>query len=130
MVTYDGSSRASGIVLYVDGVAVDVDVLRDHLYKDILYDPQAGDLQSKPTPLTLGGRFRDSGFKNGLVDDLRVFDVALTAVEVAGGAARPPADDGGAPISWRACTRRPAWPGPTCTDCGSRRTGWSRACRS
>ncbi len=85
VVTYDGSSRASGIVLYVDGVAVDVDVLRDHLYKDILYDPQAGDLQTKPTPLTLGGRFRDSGFKNGLVDDLRVYDVALTAVEVAGG---------------------------------------------
>ena len=38
VVTYDGSSRAAGIGLYVDGVAVAVDVVRDHLFKDILYD--------------------------------------------------------------------------------------------
>ena len=38
----------------------------------------------RPTPLTIGARFRDSGFKNGLVDDLRVYDQALTAAEVAG----------------------------------------------
>ena len=37
---------------------------------------------------SLGARFRDSGFKNGLIDDLRVFDVALTAAEVARHAAR------------------------------------------
>jgi mono/diheme cytochrome c family protein len=84
-VTYDGSSRASGMALYVDGVQVPVDVVRDHLYKDIRYDKDTGDLQTKPTPLTLGARFRDSGFKNGLMDDLRVYDVALTAAEVAGG---------------------------------------------
>src|SRR5690606_26276910 len=58
-------------------------VVRDHLYKDITYDKAAGD-SAEPTPLTVGARFRDSGFKQGLVDDLQVFDVALTAVEVAG----------------------------------------------
>ena len=95
--TYDGSSRASGIAIYVDGVAVPVDVVRDHLFKDILYDKQAGDLQAKPTPLTLGARFRDNGFKNGLIDDLRVYDVALTAAAEVGWAAllgAPLADDG------------------------------------
>jgi hypothetical protein len=30
----------------------------------------------------LAARFRDSGFKNGLIDDLKIFDVELTAVEV------------------------------------------------
>ncbi len=93
MVTYDGSSRASGIAIYVDGAAVAVDVVRDGLYKDIRYAKAAGDLQSAPTPLMLGGRFRDSGFRNGLVDELVVFDVALTAAEVAG-ARTPPVDDG------------------------------------
>ncbi|BCS33677.1 hypothetical protein TBR22_A29040 [Luteitalea sp. TBR-22] len=84
VVTYDGSSRASGLALYLDGTPVPVDIVRDRLYKDILYDPAAGDLQARPTPLTIGARFRDSGFRNGLVDDLRVYDVALTAAEVAG----------------------------------------------
>src|SRR6185369_16368756 len=32
--------------------------------------------------LTLAARFRDSGFKNGIMDDLQVFDTALTEPEV------------------------------------------------
>src|SRR5207249_4626829 len=32
--------------------------------------------------LTLAGRFRDSGFKNGLIDDFQVFAVRLTEPEV------------------------------------------------
>ena len=87
-VTSDGSSRAAGLVIYVDGVAAPVDVVRDRLTRDILYDKEAGDLQAKPAPLMLGGRFRDSGLRNGLVDDLRVYDVALTAAEVAAAAGR------------------------------------------
>ena len=92
-ITYDGSSRAAGLRMYVDGAPVATDVVRDHLYKDIRYDGAAGDLASKPPPFTVGARFRDSGFKQGLVDDLQVFDVALTALEVAGGHPRDAADD-------------------------------------
>src|SRR6185503_1958161 len=33
-------------------------------------------------PFPIGARFRDSGFKNGLIDDLQVFATALTAAEV------------------------------------------------
>ncbi len=95
--TYDGSSRAAGIRLYVDARAVPTEVVRDRLYKDILYDAAAGDIQAKQTPLTIGARFRDSGFRNGLVDDLRVFDLALTEVEVAG--ALPRAGDGEAALA-------------------------------
>ncbi len=92
VITYDGSSRAEGIVIYVDGEPVPVDVVRNRLVKDILYDKGAGDLQKEPVALTLGARFRDSGFKHGLVDDLRVYDVSLSAAEVAG---TLPGDDAG-----------------------------------
>jgi hypothetical protein len=84
VVTYDGSSRAAGIRMYVDGVPLDAEVVRDRLYKDITYSRAAGDLFKEKAPLTLGARFRDSGFRNGLIDDLQVFDTALTAAEVGG----------------------------------------------
>ena len=58
-------------------------MVRDRLYKDITYRQAAGDDAKEPPTLTLGARFRDSGFKNGLIDDLQVFDTALTAAEVA-----------------------------------------------
>jgi Protein of unknown function (DUF1553)/Protein of unknown function (DUF1549)/Planctomycete cytochrome C/Concanavalin A-like lectin/glucanases superfamily len=93
VVTYNGSSRAAGIRMYLDGAPLETDVLRDHLYKDISYRREAGDRSSDTHPLTIGARFRDSGFKNGLVDDLQVFDVCLTAVEVSGMIRRDRGDD-------------------------------------
>jgi hypothetical protein len=73
--TYDGSSRADGLQLYVNGRLADCDVVRDNLYKNI-----TGGGANK---LTIGQRFRDKGFKNGLVDEFRVFNRGLTAVEAA-----------------------------------------------
>ncbi len=83
VVTYDGSSRAAGIQLYLNGAPLETEVVRDHLYKDIVHRKEWGDMEVGKINLTLAGRFRDSGFKNGLIDDLQVFDVALTAAEVA-----------------------------------------------
>ena len=82
VVTYDGSSRAAGIRLYLDGTRLETDVVRDHLYKDIGYGPPTGDRSSEEHPFAIGARFRDSGFKDGLIDDLQVFDKCLTAAEV------------------------------------------------
>jgi hypothetical protein len=73
--TYDGSSRAGGLALYVDGGRADCEVVRDHLTKNITGG--GGD------ELTVGQRFRDRGFKNGHVDEIAVFDRALTPLEVA-----------------------------------------------
>ena len=82
VVTYDGSSRASGLRLYANGELLPVEILRDHLYKDILHRSQWGDFDVGGIELALAGRFRDSGFKNGLIDELKVFDRCLTPFEV------------------------------------------------
>ena len=81
-VTYDGSSRAAGINLYLNGTRMETEIVRDNLYKDIVHRREWGDADVGNVHLTLAGRFRDSGFKNGLIDDLQVFDVCLTEVEI------------------------------------------------
>jgi hypothetical protein len=81
-VTYDGSSRAAGVRLYLAGELLPVDVVRDHLFKDILHRQQWGDMEVKQVELTLAGRFRDSGFKNGLLDEFQIFDRCLTPWEI------------------------------------------------
>jgi hypothetical protein len=74
-VTYDGSSRAAGVRVYVNGASVPLEVIRDGLFKEITYGGGEPDL-------AIGFRFRDSGFKDGRVDDFRIFNRELTAFEV------------------------------------------------
>jgi hypothetical protein len=73
VLTYDGSSRAGGLTLYVDGEPAALDVVRDSLTKTIT--------GGGADDLAVGHRFRDRGFKDGEVDELQVFDRALTAAE-------------------------------------------------
>jgi hypothetical protein len=73
-VTYDGSSQAGGLQIFVNGVLAASTVEKDKLTKTIAgggYDN-----------IDLGERFRDKGFKNGLVDDFQVFPFALAPWEV------------------------------------------------
>jgi hypothetical protein len=85
-VTYDGSSRAAGLKVFVNGALEPVEVVRDNLTKTINYikQPRAnndGDLVEVDT-FTIGQRFRDRGFKDGLVDELKIYNRELTALEV------------------------------------------------
>jgi hypothetical protein len=80
--TYDGSSRAAGLKLYINGALADVRVERDHLTRTILpftaadvFDPFLG--------LAVGTRFREKAPVGSGIDELRVFERELTAVEVA-----------------------------------------------
>ena len=73
-ITYNGSSRAGGLTLYVNGKPAPCEVVRDHLTKNITGGGN--------DHLTVGQRFRDRGFKNGLVDEIKVFD---RDADVAGG---------------------------------------------
>ncbi len=94
-VTYDGSSRAAGIRIFLNGHPLATEVLRDNLYKDIQHRSEWGDSEAGNIHLTLGARFRDNGFRNGVIDDLRVFDTELTEVEIVLLAAAKPGGDRG-----------------------------------
>ncbi len=72
--TYDGSSRADGVSLYVDGQPVAVDIVRDHLTREIT----GGGSDS----IVVGQRMRDNGFKDGLVDELSVFNIEISPAVV------------------------------------------------
>lgn len=88
---YDGSSRAGGLSICLNGKPADCEVVRDNLYRDILYRKEWGDfddskIQDNGTPvikLSLGGRYNDMGVKGGAFDELKVFDCALTPAEAA-----------------------------------------------
>ncbi|MEE2640277.1 MAG: DUF1553 domain-containing protein [Planctomycetota bacterium] len=71
--SYDGSSRADGLKIYLDGQPVETEIVRDNLYKNIT---GGGGNQ-----IAIGQRFRDKGFKQGKVDDVKVFDRELTPFE-------------------------------------------------
>ncbi|MDB6075516.1 MAG: Planctomycete cytochrome [Verrucomicrobiaceae bacterium] len=90
--TYDGSSHAEGLHLFVDGQSLPTNTVRDHLYKDISYLPEWGDLDSGKVAdaepgdlisLQLGGRTLDSGLRSAGIDELRIFDCELSRPEVA-----------------------------------------------
>ncbi len=71
VVTNDGSSRADGLKIYLDGKLAAVEVIRDNLTKNITGGGHDF--------ISLGQRMRDRGFKGGMVDDFRVFsrDVSM-----------------------------------------------------
>jgi hypothetical protein len=75
-VTYDGSSRAAGLRLYLNGQELPTTVLRDEIHKS------ASVATYGDGSFTLGARFRDRGFKGGEIDELRVFGRAVTPLEV------------------------------------------------
>jgi hypothetical protein len=86
--TYDGSSRAAGLKLYLNGRAAEARIVRDHLYRDIVYREKWGDSTEKDSgnhvlPFSLGARFNDASFHDGTVDDLAFFLGCLSAPEVA-----------------------------------------------
>ncbi len=72
--TYDGSSEAAGLTLYVNGRAADCEVVHDQLSKGIA----AGGVKH----FAMGERFRDRGFARGAVDELVIVGRCLSELEV------------------------------------------------
>lgn len=70
-VTYDGSGKAAGTLVYIDGIRVDTTVEADGL---------SGDL-SNDVPFRIGGRDANS-FSNISVDDVRIYNRALLPEEI------------------------------------------------
>jgi hypothetical protein len=72
---YDGSMRAAGLQLFVNGQRQSVEIVRDHLTRNITGG--GGD------QLAIGERFRDRGFTGGMVSAFQVFDRQISELEVA-----------------------------------------------
>ena len=74
--SYDGSSRASGLRLYINGLPVETEIVRDGLTRRITYE-------ALKVPLQVAYRFRDSGLRGGVLDEMRLYDQRLYGFEVA-----------------------------------------------
>ena len=82
---YDGSSRAAGLQLYINGQISETEIIHDKLYKDIVYRTEWGDEADKDgvqLALAVGGRFNDASFRDGLVDEFFFARRRLSAPEV------------------------------------------------
>lgn len=73
VVSSDGSSRAAGLTIFVNGQPASTVVIKDQLSREITGG--GGD------NIALGERFRDRGFKGGMIDDFRVFSRNLSPLE-------------------------------------------------
>lgn len=84
MMTYDGSSKAEGIKLYLDGQEMAMEVEIDNLYKDIIFFNYEDVLYKEPLEpgLKIGGRWRGVGIKGAKVDEILVYKKALSGLEV------------------------------------------------
>lgn len=74
--TYDGSSKAKGLKLFIDGVEPPMETTMDQLYKDIIF------YQKQEPGLQIGGWWRGLGFKGGRADDVLVYNRELRPYEV------------------------------------------------
>ena len=82
--TYDGSSKAKGVSIYMNGEKLKTITKFDNLYKDIVFNG----LQLYPNSrrlepgLRVGGVWRGKGITKATVDNLLVFDRELSSLEV------------------------------------------------
>jgi len=75
-ITYDGSSKAKGFNLFLDGKPCIMETTMDQLTKDILFKG------NKQPGLQIGGWWRGLGLKGGKVDEVTVYNRVLTDYEI------------------------------------------------
>ena len=80
-VSYDGSSSASGVSLYLDGKKLTTTIEYDHLIKHIRSYPNIHKT-SRFTGITFGVRTLDRSMPGGEVDEFQLFNNELTEAEV------------------------------------------------
>jgi hypothetical protein len=71
--SYDGSAKAEGMTLFLNGLQAPTEIVRDHLYKN----PGEGG-----GSLSFGALFRSTGLKDAKLDDVRIYTRPLAPLEV------------------------------------------------
>ncbi len=82
-ISYDGSSKAAGTSIFLDGKKLPVTIESDKLVKNIRSQVH---IQKQPYPytgFTLGARTQDKGFPGGEIDELMIFNNEINPAEVA-----------------------------------------------
>ena len=74
--TYDGSSEAKGLNLFIDGAPLAMETVIDQLYKDIVF------FNKEEPALQFGAWYRGLGFKDGKIDEISVYNRVLTTFEI------------------------------------------------
>ena len=72
VVSYDGSSRAAGLKVFLNGNEAPLEIVRDQLTKNC----------GSASAFTFGERVRDNGLRGGAVDDIRIFTRPISGLEV------------------------------------------------
>ena len=80
-VTYDGTSKARGVTLYVNGTPSSVEVSATTSRARIMSNG-GGTLGDEFVGFSFGRRFRMTTMKDGALDELRLYKRALTPAEV------------------------------------------------
>ncbi|MCB0685214.1 MAG: DUF1553 domain-containing protein [Saprospiraceae bacterium] len=86
--TYDGSAQASGVRIYINGQSIELGILSDRLYKNILPvkfrnyqpDPQRGVRMGRGTKYLFSET--DDGVFYGAMDQVNLYDLCLAEAEV------------------------------------------------
>ena len=80
VVTYDGSSKASGVKVFLNGEPMKLEVIKDHLTKTITdwHTPNGVRVREH---LVLGERYRDRGFVKGQMDEFQMFNREISGLE-------------------------------------------------
>ncbi|MUH35425.1 DUF1553 domain-containing protein [Zobellia amurskyensis] len=79
-VSYDGLGKAEGVHIYLDGKKVPVEIEIDNLYKSILFKKNAHNYAFGGFTVGVSGKFKS--FKDGGVDNLKIYDRQLSDLEV------------------------------------------------
>jgi hypothetical protein len=79
-ITYNGSSKANGVSIYINGEKEEQVIDLDNLYKGILYESNIHTYGFDG--ITFGARDKFIPFKDGGIDEIKVFDELLTPLEV------------------------------------------------
>jgi len=75
-ITYDGSGKAAGFKVYVNGKELETKVINDNLYKSILFG------EKEEPALQFGARLRGKGIGGGIIDDITVYNRELSPIEM------------------------------------------------
>lgn len=83
-ITYDGSSTAAGTRIFINGEEAKTTIEKDHLTRDIVFNYLEDIIYPKPIEpfLKIGARWRGIGLKDATVDNILVYNRALTALEI------------------------------------------------